>query len=324
MDIVSPPEELRRDFELNLDEALRSIAGRPTRAVHPVLPRRDLIGAAVNPERRNPFTVEVARGLRAEDGFGVIADAFDRDTFGTPRAAHLDLAINRDAAGIAIGYVAGMIAVDRTEIEVERAKLAGRAAYLSDLEGRPVEYAPRFVIEAILAVEAKPNDEIDLVDLVGLLVRLKEDVGLPIRWVTADSFQSVAPLQMLRTRGMSTGILSVDREPEPYDELKSAIHDKRIETYQHGVLLREWASLEKHMKTGRVDHPQWAVDSAGNRVRGSKDVSDAVAGVVRTLARVRDHWQAKPSGFLETAAASIGVVAPGRASGMARPRGTRY
>ena len=106
------------------------------------------------------------------------------------------------------------------------------------------------------------------------------DLGMDLRFVTADSFQSADTLQQLRLKGFSTGRQSVDKDPRPYEILKSTIYDGRLELPQHDTLKRELLALELDPKTGRVDHP----------VRGSKDCADALAGVVFGLSMSLDVW----------------------------------
>ena len=99
-------------------------------------------------------------------------------------------------------------------------------------------------------------------------------------FVTADSFQSVDMLQILRCNGFVTGQRSMDRTTVPYEFLKSAIYDDRISIPEHVKLREELISLEVDHKAGRIDHAP----------AGSKDITDALAGVVYGLTMRREVW----------------------------------
>jgi hypothetical protein len=101
--------------------------------------------------------------------------------------------------------------------------------------------------------------------------------------VTYDGFQSTDSIQQLRKKRFRASNLSVDRQTLPYEDLRDAIMDERIEfprylTYVNigdskteEVAVREILQLQDTGK--KVDHP----------TRGSKDLADAMAGVCTTL-----------------------------------------
>ena len=75
--------------------------------------------------------------------------------------------------------------------------------------------------------------------------------------------------------------MSVDKSSVPYEFAKSALYDRRLMIPEHPKLLHELKSLEKDAKTGKIDHPLRG---------GSKDIADALAGVVYGLTRRREIW----------------------------------
>ncbi len=106
-------------------------------------------------------------------------------------------------------------------------------------------------------------------------------MGLQIRWVTFDDFQSTDSKQILQQAGFMTGQQSMDRLPMyPYDFFKAAVYDGRMSMPVHPHLQQEMLMLEKDTKTGKIDHPP------GN----SKDCAGAVAGVVYGLTMRREIW----------------------------------
>ena len=83
------------------------------------------------------------------------------------------------------------------------------------------------------------------------------------------SHNSAEMLQQVKRRGIKSQLISVDRSTEPYDELKSAFYENRIEIYEYKPFIAEFKSLEYDRVMGKIDHP----------LAGEKDVSDGVAGL---------------------------------------------
>ena len=113
-----------------------------------------------------------------------------------------------------------------------------------------------------------------------MLFRRLPDLESNLRYVSADTYQSADTLQLLSQQGFVTGVRSIDRDPRPYDVPKTALYDGRVELPAHSVLLRELLALERDAGTGRVDHPP----------HGSKDLADALAGVVYGLTMRCEVW----------------------------------
>jgi hypothetical protein len=90
-------------------------------------------------------------------------------------------------------------------------------------------------------------------------------------------------LQYFRGLNISTGIISVDRTPEPYTEVKFAIKEERVYIARHKVLLEEMPLLDQDNTTGKIDHPE----------DGSKDLSDSLAGVVYSLSQKKASYRLK-------------------------------
>ena len=101
-----------------------------------------------------------------------------------------------------------------------------------------------------------------------------------MKWVSFDTFQSTDSMQMLAVNGFVTGYQSVDTSTDAYDLTKQAIYDGRMHAPAHHKAQKELTTLEFHAKKGKVDHPP----------NGSKDVADAMAGVVFGLTMRREIW----------------------------------
>lgn len=119
---------------------------------------------------------------------------------------------------------------------------------------------------------------------------LRDDLGLNIKEVTADTFQSAPVLQQLEAEGFKVNTLSVDRVDnvpgetmgicKPYQYLKNAIYEGRFKLYKTELLYNELVQLEKNNNNGKIDHP----------TNGSKDQADAVCGALYTASKYADEF----------------------------------
>jgi hypothetical protein len=155
--------------------------------------------------------------------------------------------------------------------------------YISGFEvvqdGEASAVMPVIEYDLLLTVVPPRNGEIQFWKI-RKLFQLIRDHGIPLTWVTYDSFQSVDSLQLLRQHGFLTGNVSMDKTSLPYDILKTAIYDRRIRAPYSELAKKELASLERDTKTGKIDHPPG----------GSKDLADAMAGVAYGLTMRRKLW----------------------------------
>jgi hypothetical protein len=251
--VMEIPEEYRGEFETDMMNALREIAGVSTIARHPFIMNPDAV-AAMMTDKPSVFG---DRWTDYEANKLMVRPKVVRNKT-MPRFAHLDLSITGDNTGLVVGHVDGFVEVSR---------------------GATSELLPHIVIDGALQIRPPRGGEILFHKIRDTLYKLR-DVGLPIKWVTFDSFQSVDSIQVLRQHGFLTGMQSLDKTMTPYQFLKSALYDGRIECPHHPELQKELASLEFIADKNRVDHPP----------NGSKDVADALAGVVYGLTVRREVW----------------------------------
>lgn len=261
--LLEIPELYRKNFENKPEQALRDLAGIPPaagdafisltykieEAVERWQERYDSLGSPVNTDPTRP---------QFESWF-VAKDSLRR-------AVHLDIAYSPDgdAAGLAMGHVAEVV------------------EYEGDLR-------PYIVFDFLMRVKAPPGNEILLSDLRRYIYDLKEDLKFKIVKVSMDGFQSTETKQQLRRRRFHTEYVSVDKSKLPYEDLRDALYEDRIEfpkymTYLNKgdgelveIAVKELSELEEDDK--KVDHPE----------NGSKDVADAMAGVVHTLMGDRSY-----------------------------------
>jgi len=130
-----------------------------------------------------------------------------------------------------------------------------------------------------LAIQLRVSEgELDFEMIRKFIYKLQER-GFQIAKVTLDGWQSVDFIQRLKDKGIEAETLSIDKSMEPYNTFKSQLYSKQLDYYDYSVLLRE--AEELIISNGKVDHPAMSRKRAIDEKveKGSKDVSDAVAGV---------------------------------------------
>lgn len=157
-------------------------------------------------------------------------------------AIHIDLALTGDCCGIAMGHPDGF-----TE-----------------------EGGVNIFIDFIMEIQGSKEKPVQIEDIRKMIYSLTK-MGFMIGKITMDGFQSADNMQILRKNGYLAEYLSVDRSLVPYEEWKAATYENRINVYYHEKYINEAKKLEK-IKNKKIDHPR----------NGSKDCTDAVAGVVNS------------------------------------------
>lgn len=293
--IVEIPEEYRRDFLSDMDTALRDIAGVATQAVSPFIQKYEALHDAFEKSG-----LRLPTGAEGEDdvangewvcnsplviNWGRIAVQRQRRLPGgytedvwfpmrrpeAPRYVHMDLALTGDSAGLCIGHISGWTEVVRRDAEMNEY----------------VELAPVIEIDLLLRIMPPPGDEIDLATVRSIVYQFA-DHGFNIRFLSCDSWQSADTLQQVRKRGIEAEVVSIDVTTEPYEVTRTCIYEGRLRAPFHPHCVRELTQLQrvprrsKGMSTSysyKIDHPAIGADGKP----GSKDVADALAGVVASL-----------------------------------------
>lgn len=247
------PELYREQFQNDPEKALRDLAGIPPAVSDPFISLTHKITLARDRWVERFGKESPYQGSRFMPWF--------RAHDGLKRAAHLDIAYaaDGDALGFAMGHVREMV----------------------DIDG---ELKPYIVIDCLVRMSAPAGGEIMLSDVRKMIYQLRDDLGFKLESVTMDGFESTDTMQQLSKRRFRAEYLSVDRQKIPYQDLKDAIYEERIEFPEYIVEIRKDTGVEKVeilvkelselVDNGRkIDHP----------IDGSKDVADAVAGVTFTL-----------------------------------------
>lgn len=282
--IVEVPEGLKAPFLEDVDQALRDIAGVATFNISPFIRDRHSVLDAQQSDIPNPFIVDRIQIGTEDDEY--IEDFFDIQRVcnvvngkyrpilnpRTPRFLHVDLALTGDRAGIAMGHVAGLV----------RGQQMREDGILSE------DKRPYTIIDFVIGLDPPLSGEIEIAKVRAFIMYLMKFYNL-VR-VTTDGFQSRDMVQILnrwiktarekvdRKQMDFASILSIDKTDAPYMAFRNALFERRVIHYPYSLLEREVLDLERNPQTGKVDHP----DRASDGTRGSKDVADAVAGVVYT------------------------------------------
>jgi hypothetical protein len=250
---VAVPVEFLDDFKRNILDAIRDVAGMATLAMNPYIGNPEAVAAS--------FGKTISILSRDDADFVDTSVRIYPDRIKNkdePRFAHVDLSLSGDSTGVAVGYVSKFVCMNRNGNK---------------------EYLPQIVYDFVLEVKPPKTGEIEFSKIRSLFYKLRE-IGLNLKWITYDSYQSTDSLQILATQGFTTGIQSMDTDPRPYDFLKAAFYDARVSLPEQQKALSEIVRLERDPKKGKVDHP---ADS-------SKDLSDAIAGVAFGLTMQREIW----------------------------------
>ncbi len=252
------PIEYKRDFQKNPERFWRDLGAVPSLTIEPFFTLVEQVKSCSIP------------GLLTWDGTGtvpLIEDASNLKEY----IAHVDLGVNSDGndhCGIAIGHIVGSKVV--TEFGS-----SGKAE-------RPV-----IKIDLVARLSALSDSEIQISDVRKYLLYWR-DFGINYYRIQFDGWQSKDSQQILSNLGISVKQLSVDKDMFAYEALKEAVYDDRIEfgtldipmpnapEVKRDIIIDELLALRR-VKNKKVDHP----------VSGSKDVADAIAGVVRGLTESR-------------------------------------
>jgi hypothetical protein len=265
--VISVPAVFYDRYIDDLEKSLRDISGLALFATSLFIPQRDRIYECVEQDRSHPFAVKepflsihddemTLESIFQKDKLFVLVDRF-RNVYrcklnpATPRYVHVDLGLRHDATGIACCHLCGVREIIR-----------------HDIDNKPIKtIAPVVYYDFMLRIKPPQGGEIDIGKIRSFLFMLIQ-MGFPVEEITFDQFASPEIIQTFIKSNVNARVLSVDRKPDAYMALKSAILENRANYYNYEPFLEEVVSLQFDRQKNKVDHPP----------DGSKDVSDAAAG----------------------------------------------
>lgn len=264
--IIKVPVEYRDAFETDVENSLRDISGESVGTLSSLIKDRETIRSSINKERAVIFPVQTVY-LSFNNNEDQLIDYMDVRAFkiwvdkspSAPRALHIDLGITGDAAGIACGFLSGETTISRTNIELEHE-----------------EYVePTISIDFQIRVKNQEGQRLPFDKITRFVYDLQRMFGITIHYISTDGFQSEYIRQKFSTKGINTGVVSVDKKDTAYLALRQIHAEGRIDMYHYEYYLVELFSLIRNAKKQKVDHQEKNIDGT----KGSKDVTDAVAGV---------------------------------------------
>lgn len=176
-----------------------------------------------------------------------------------PRFAHFDLSVSGDTCGFTISYSPSDMPLFKEH-------------------SHDMELKPKIIVESVIGI-LPPNREggqISFERLRALLYYLKESVGIPIKFVSFDGFNSIDFMQILQQNLFETAQVSVHgiNSVAAYETLRTAFSENIISMPPNALLLKEIRELVYFPKgRGRVDHT----------ATGSNDLSDSLASTLKYM-----------------------------------------
>ena len=253
--IIDVPVEHRKDFENDLNNSIRDLAGHPTGSSYSLFRLKDKITKALCISAIFPdsFILDFDNTEDTIQKKLLFPNYFLNPWHkNRPRFIHIDTALSGDKLGMACTYIAGFVKKEMTD--------------MFTLEKVAVE-EPELITEWAFAVSPTPGKQIPLVKII-LFIKWLSRQGVTISGVTADSFQSAMLLQMLTSAGYSAKLLSVDRTVDPYMNLRNSVYADLWKGPDNKLLKKELLELEVSADRKKVDH----------KTDGSKDIADCIAG----------------------------------------------
>lgn len=267
--IVKVPKFYLDDFKKDPEGALRDFAGESTVTITPFFGDRERVWEMSDIFAKlgmvAPFMEHV---IDLKKGLPQLNPDYEVVNPSCPRAAHIDLAVTRDYCGISIGHVY------KTDFVRRRNKKTDRLA---------TEELPFVAYDLVFTIKPPKGGEIEFTEVRNIIYLLR-DLGLPVKWVTFDGYQSRDSRQMMRKKGFKTGELSVEKI-EPYEDFKQAVYEGRCAAYEHVLAFTELCKLEADYKAKKIDHLP----------NESKDTADSMCGVYTSLVSRRSAWRAMAS-----------------------------
>ena len=268
-EVLEVPVEYRDKFDTNMTLALRDIGGISVEKKSKFLDRELVLTAFSRYEdiygseqifNEEIIELDITANLAVESYLNL--NVLRRLSTRGPFSMHVDLGISGDSAGVCVGHAIGAKDIGSRTVFDRKSGI-----FKKEAQGT----LPVIGLPGLLKVNPPDEGEVELSLLRELIAVICE--YLPVYWLSMDRFQSASFLQFFRSRGVKTFITSTDRDPGPYLETKHALKEERLYCASHLTFLEEIPVLDQDLSTGRIDHPDG----------GSKDVSDAVAGVVFNL-----------------------------------------
>ena len=252
--IVRPPVEYRVDFESDLLEAIRDIAGRRVASSLNVF--KSYSSLIKTYRKSNLFkqdTMQVHLGTTLHDFQSFINFPLFQQllTDKSPRYIHLDSANTGDRFGIAsCTCITREVYDSMTETTIEKRF---------------------FVNDFSIGLEAGSADGMPS-SIIAEFLKWLRNQGYPIALITGDKPAMNSIIPELKLAKFNTEYLSVDTDRAPYISMRNKILAGEYLGTNNKVLIKELYNVRDDGE--KIDHPARFPDGS----KGSKDIADAIAG----------------------------------------------
>lgn len=296
--VIDVPEEYRDQFETNLEDSIRDIAGISTGSVMKFFGNIRPLLDSLSDDLVNPFTIDeiplgVGCGVQIRD-FMILdkyfsqrgTQLFPKRHPSAPRFIHIDMSTGAgDALAIVCIHPVGTIQINARHKVTQRKEAILKPSFEVD-----------FVLRIVRSGHIK--EPIDIGEVRMFLYWLKLQ-NVPIKMITADLISmSSETLAIMRQLGFEAEYQSIDRTKEPYRTMRQVFGERRVKTFIHDYLFLELINLEDHEK--KIDHPQeftqrW--DITGRKIQprvGSKDCADALCGAIYAAEQSEECYSLPP------------------------------
>ncbi len=167
-EIITPPIELKTEFEKSPERSLRDLDARPLLAISPYFRNKGKVKDALKKTIINPFN---EKNLTFDESFKCDDNFF--------RYIHIDLGLKKDAVGIAMTHIPRFIAIDKTNI-------------VSGNFTTEILNMPEIIVDFVGRVTAaQPGEEILFSDVQEIIYQLT-DLGFFIQLISFDKFQCLS------------------------------------------------------------------------------------------------------------------------------------
>ena len=254
------------EFRRNPANATRDFGANPIDAVNPAIENKDYIDLAF--ERMKNVRHPILKPPRIQPT-GEVTETVFRPEFFTndsiKRYCHVDIGLTRDRLGLAIGHAYRW---DENKITDKRDEV------------KTVK-EPVIKFDLLASFKGYRDNPIQLLAIRKLIMDVTTR-GFKIVQVTLDGYQSTDFIQSMQRMGIASKVLSIDKTPEPFDELIKTVYSRQIHLYPLNINTpdgkvnlphKEMRQLERMPEEGSYDHP----------LGGSHDLLQAIAGVVFTI-----------------------------------------
>lgn len=237
--ILWVPCDLKQSFILDVNTALMNLAGISVIGATTFF-NYDMFSKCYVQNYKNPFvdeilTIGMKDDLQIQDFFEI--DKVPMAVRMMPQFIHIDASLTGDKTGISDVGASGV-------------------KELQTYDGADESIITEMTYKHIFSVDilAPQGTEISFEKTRKFIYYLKAN-GFNIVGVSLDGFQSADMRQMLETQGYDASIISMDKSPEGYLTLRSAMNDQRIGLLQIDLLEKELIELQRDVQTGKLDHP---------------------------------------------------------------------